>query len=677
MRIATKAPLRILHLEDDPKDAELIHATLEAAGFAPEIVVVQTKADYLAQLEDGWDLVLADYKLPQFDGLQALALFKERGLDTSFILISGTIGEETAVAAMHAGASDYILKNQLARLGPAVERGLRETVARRARKQAEAALIGSEERLAAIVESAMDAIITVDEAHRILVFNAAAAEMFGCAAAAAIGQPIEQFMPPGARAGHAMSMRAFAAEPQASRGMARRRAVTASDSMSERRALEAIRPVMARRADGREFPVEASISHLQVQRAQLFSVILRDISERVAAEAMQASLETQVRESQKMEAMGILASGVAHDFNNIIATILGNTMLAKQDVRARPADVLVSLEEIDKAATRAKNLVHQILTFSRKGVQTLVVQPLRPLVEEAMSLLRSTLPAAVEFAVDLAETPLHAAVDATQIEQVLINLCTNAGHAMKNSAGRIEIGLAEVLLDQSAAQPIPDLHPGRYVRLSVRDNGSGMDEATQARIFEPFFTTKEVGSGTGLGLSVVHGIVKTHAGAITMESAPGMGTRVDVYLPAAAAPLEAVPLAKALPTPVDRQGRHVLYVDDEESLLLLVARMLKRLNYRVSTAAHGAAALAAVRANPGDFDLVVTDFNMPGLSGLQLAQELQRMRPQLPVVISSGFIDAALTTGARAAGVREVFYKQNTVEALCSKIHQLLETDGA
>jgi len=408
----------------------------------------------------------------------------------------------------------------------------------------------------------------------------------------------------------------------------------------------------------------------------------QDITERKQAEQARSALEAQVRESQKMEAMGILAGGVAHDFNNIIATILGNAALAKMDVRARPDDVLLSLEEIDKAATRAKNLVQQILTFSRKSEQTFVAQPVRPLVEESMSLLRSTIPRGVEVAARFAETPLYASVDSTQIEQVLINLCTNACHAMKDSAGRIEIGLTEVLLDQTAAQLLPDLHPGQYVRLSVSDNGSGMDEATQTHIFEPFFTTKGVGLGTGLGLSVVHGIVKSHQGAITVESAPGKGTTFAVYLPAVAAPAEAERIADAATADATHalsesqvEGKRVLYVDDDESLVLLVQRVLTQMGYRASGYMTGPDAVAAVRANPHGFDLVVSDYNMPGMSGLEVATAVRSIRPDLPVVIFSGYVTEELRTDALRAGVREVISKANTVDEMCQRIQQLLSVE--
>jgi len=404
-------------------------------------------------------------------------------------------------------------------------------------------------------------------------------------------------------------------------------------------------------------------------------VTFMDITERKQAEAARASLEAQLRESQKMEAMGVLAGGVAHDFNNIVATILGNVALAQKDMAAgEVAGARVSLEEIAKAGKRAKAIVQQILTFSRKQQQELTIQPLRPLLEEALRLLRATLPSAVQISTAFADAPLAVRADAVQIGQVLVNLCTNAWHALEGNAGRISIELTEVWVDPNHDR-LHGLACGRYARITVTDNGRGMDKATQARIFEPFFTTKGVGVGTGLGLSVVHGIVGSHQGVITVNSTPGQGSRFEVYLPMAQAPIEALSAAPVAPTPTPPpqvQGKHVLYLDDDVSLVFLVTRILKRQGYRVSGFERAEAALDAVRANPSDFDLVVTDFNMPGLSGLDVTKELQRIRPGLPVVITSGYVSAQLTTDARACGAREVLYKPNTVDELCERIEKCL-----
>jgi PAS domain S-box-containing protein len=431
------------------------------------------------------------------------------------------------------------------------------------------------------------------------------------------------------------------------------------------------------RKDGSSLWVNRTVSVVRNAAGEplYFIRIVEDISERRRADEARSELEVQLREAQKLEAVGTLAGGIAHDFNNILGAIIGNAALARQDVGAGHR-ALVSLDEIYRASQRAKALVQQILAFSRKQPQQLLIQPLRPVVEDAVKLLRATLPAGVEIATACAAPPLCVLADTTQIQQVLLNLCTNAWHAMEGRAGRIEIRLDEVLLDAAAVITLSGLQPGRHIRLGVSDNGSGMDAATQARIFEPFFTTKAVDQGTGLGLSVVHGIIKAHHGAITLQSAPGEGATFQIYFPAVAEPPEALP-EPAAPGLARGSGQHVLYVDDDEAMVFLVTRMLEGLGYRVSGYERGADALEAVRAGAGNFDLAVTDFNMPGLSGLEVAQELARIRPALPVVITSGYITEELRTNALRAGVRHVVYKPNTIDELCQVIQRLLITASA
>jgi PAS domain S-box-containing protein len=402
-----------------------------------------------------------------------------------------------------------------------------------------------------------------------------------------------------------------------------------------------------------------------------------DITELKQAEEQQRTLEGQLRESQKMEAIGTLAGGVAHDFNNLLAAILGNLVLAREDVGAEhPAQE--SLAEINRAAIRARQLVQQILTFSRRGAQVMEHQPLLPLVEEALGLMRSLLPAGVRLVSRLAREPLPAMVDATQLQQVLMNLCTNAWQAFAGRGGEVTVALERVVLDAAQALQLGVLEPGAYARLSVADNGPGMDEATQRRVFEPFFTTKAPGAGTGLGLAVVHGIVKAHRGAIGLSSQPGSGTRFDVYLPLAssaaapppgAATLPPAPTADPVPT-----GRHVVYIDDYEALVFLVGRLLRKQGYRVSTFESGEAALEWFRVHPHEpVDLLVTDQNMPGMAGVDVVRELRRLRPALRMAIVSGHVSDTLIAEAASAGVDEVLAKQDSMDALGASIRGLLE----
>ena len=402
--------------------------------------------------------------------------------------------------------------------------------------------------------------------------------------------------------------------------------------------------------------------------------MVTDVTERQQAEARRVALEGQLLQSQKMEAIGTLAGGIAHDFNNILAVILGNRALAEQALETgHPATTW--LAQIQLAGERGRHLVHQIVAFSRQQPQVRIKQALHPLLEEAAKLLRATLPAGVTLEVVADDPSIWVSADATQLQQVLMNLCTNAWHALHGGSGRIVIGLDAVALDAAAVARLGLAAPGRYAHVWVSDDGSGMDEATQARIFEPFFTTKPVGQGTGLGLSVVHGIVKSHGGAITVHSLPGHGSSFDLYLPvevqaAPAVPGVAAPAASAA-APQGR-GEQVLYVDDDPVMMVLVEDLLKRAGYRVICLGDPRQALARA-GEPGDpVDIVVTDFNMPELSGLDIAAELRRLRPGLPVVITTGYVSETLRSQAQQLGVLQVLQKEYTLEQLAGVVHQCL-----
>ncbi len=405
--------------------------------------------------------------------------------------------------------------------------------------------------------------------------------------------------------------------------------------------------------------------------AQAMLVISRDITRRKDAQAKRRELNAQLQEAQKMQAIGTLAGGIAHDFNNILGSILGNAAMALEDV-GHDHRAARSLEQVNRAGRRARDLVGQILAFSRRQPQHLVTQPLRPIVEEALALMRSTLPAMVKLDVALAAQPLHVRVDATQIEQLLMNLCTNAWHAMHGSTGQITVALESVALDEASATRLGVGAGGPYAHLSVRDSGAGMDSATRARIFEPFYTTKPAGQGTGLGLSVVHGIVSAHSGAVTVDSEPGQGSTFHVYLPLAMPPAAVEPAARnALQVP-RANGQHVLYIDDDDTMVLMVERLLQRSGYRVTTFNDAERAVAAVKARPGEFAVVVTDFNMPALTGLDVARTLAASHPGLPVIISSGYITDDLRSQAEHLGVRRLLEKQFTIDLLAGLVQEVL-----
>jgi PAS domain S-box-containing protein len=525
------------------------------------------------------------------------------------------------------------------------------------RKRAQAALQESEELYRTLIERSPEA-IAVHHAGRFLYFNPAANSMLGATPDNnLVGKPVLDLVHPDSRQ-FVMARIATLAEHGGSTPMAEMKFI---------------------RMDGATINVEAQGTQIVHGVDSTTYVTWRDITARQQAEAAHALLEAQLRESQKMEAIGTLAGGIAHDFNNIVAAILGNTELARQDASANPA-ILQSLEQIRKAGTRARDLVQQILSFSRRQPTEFKVIELSPIVEESMRLLRATLPPRLllESHCD-PELPCVRA-DATQIQQILINLATNAMQSMPDRPGHVEIRVDAVTLDAAMVATHPVLealrkkYPGRVVRVAVSDDGAGMDTATIERVFEPFFTTKGVEGGTGLGLSVVHGIVKAHEGAIEVTSQPGKGTRFTIYLPAAeaeaGAPAQGGGAESANLALGD--GQHILYLDDDESLVFLVTRLLERRGLRVSGYLRQDEALAALRADPGAFDLVVSDYNMPGMSGLDVAREVRAIRDDLPVAIASGFIDENLQAQAASAGARELIFKATVVEDLCDAVQRLL-----
>jgi PAS domain S-box-containing protein len=412
------------------------------------------------------------------------------------------------------------------------------------------------------------------------------------------------------------------------------------------------------------------------EELRLLTELARDIAfaiEMRKREHERQLLEQQLAQSQKMEAIGQLAGGIAHDFNNILSAIVGNTELVRLDLSPdHPA--LTSIKEILSAGQRAKELVQRILAFSRPQPQQLRPILLQPVLDEAIRLLRATLPAGVELLFDAERWSPTVRADASQIHQIVLNLVTNAWHAMEHDIGRIAVHLKACRVDESLCSTHPELQPGPHVCLSVADSGKGMDTPTLSRIFEPFFTTKQAGQGAGLGLSVVHGIVRSHGGAIVVHSEPGKGTTFQVYFPAIEAEAAAICRdAPAVPSIMGR-GECILYVDDEEPLVYLATRFLQRFGFRVEGYSSALNAVNAFRADPQRYDLVITDYNMPGMSGMDVARQVLQVRPDAPIVLASGYLRPNEIDQARALGIREVVFKPNTLEELGPLVQRLLST---
>lgn len=398
-------------------------------------------------------------------------------------------------------------------------------------------------------------------------------------------------------------------------------------------------------------------------------VLLEDITARKQSEEARTRLEMQLRQSQKLEAMGTLAGGIAHDFNNLLAVIMVNAELARMDL---PEHLTVrhNLDDICTAADRAKALVNQILTFSRRSKSERKPLSLPPLITEAVKMLRSTLPSAIEIKVKLnPDSPLVVA-DMVQIHQVIINLCTNAAQAMKGKPGVIEISLEPFTAADSFRKFHPDLMATQCVRLAVTDSGHGMDEATMKRIFDPFFTTKGPGEGTGLGLAVVHGIVKEHGGSIEVLSHLGQGATFNIYLPTCDVTIVQEEI-KPLGLPSGR-GQHIMVVDDEPQLLQVAQIILKRLNYQVFTFDNPVVALENFRKNPQTYDLVFTDLSMPKMSGMDLVQQVLALRPGMPIILATGFSGGLSDEQMRAAGITCMVAKPYTPAGLAATMQEVL-----
>jgi len=382
-------------------------------------------------------------------------------------------------------------------------------------------------------------------------------------------------------------------------------------------------------------------------------------------------LEAQLRQSQKMEALGTLAGGIAHDFNNILGVILGYAEIIESS--ADPDSGLERrIQEISRAGKRARDLVNQILNFSRQGPQERHPLSLSPLIKEAFKLLRSSVPTNVEIISRIETDQDNVLADPTQMHQIMLNLCGNASHAMKETGGTLTVTLADVHDDDKITPPAELGRPMRFVRLTVEDTGGGIDPDVEARIFDPFFTTKKQGEGTGMGLAMVHGIVKRHDGYVELENRPGKGAAFHVFLPKTSQSER--PLAEAAAELVFRQGR-ILFVDDEKPLTDIGREMLESCGFEVVARTSSIEALEAFRFRPDDYDLIITDQTMPNMTGMELASEILKIRPHMPIILCTGFSDAVSYDRLRDIGIGDFIMKPILKHDLIASISRQLSVD--
>jgi two-component system cell cycle sensor histidine kinase/response regulator CckA len=509
--------IKILIVEDNPSDVELVVRELYRAGFDPHWLRVETEADYLANLSPDLDLILSDYAMPQFSGLRALELLKERGVEIPFILVSGTIGEETAAAAIRQGAADYLLKDRIGRLGPAVHRAMQE--------------------------------------------------------------------------------------------------------------------------------VEERAEHRR--------------------------LEPQFIEAQKMEVVGHLASGVAHDFNNILGVIMGYSDLLMSGL-GPDSPLRKYAEEILHASERAAGLTRQLLVFSRKQTVQPVVLDLNDAVKDLDKMLRRLIDENVEMTIVPGKQTGHVKADSGYVGQVLMNLVVNARDAMPNG-GNLTIATNNVTLDENYAHTHTGAIPGDYVRLSVSDTGTGMTDEVKARLFEPFFTTKPKGKGTGLGLATCQTIVQQSGGHIGVYSEVGKGTTFKIYFPRVELPLDVA--ARPIQTgPLPRGTETLLVVEDEPAVRHLACSVLQTQGYEVLSAPNGREALRVAREHKGSpICLVVTDVIMPQMGGKVMAEWLKTIYPDLKILFTSGYTDDTIIHhGVLEAGVN-FLSKPYTFATLAHKVREMLD----
>jgi two-component system cell cycle sensor histidine kinase/response regulator CckA len=598
-----QARIKILHLEDNANDRELVAAFLNESGIDLEVWHAQNEKEFRDALQNGpFDLVLADKSLPGFDGLSALTILKKSFPATPFIFVTGSMGEEAAIETIKTGATDYILKNGLVRLGPAIHRALNE-----ARERVRA--MHAEERVreqAMLLDEAHDAILVCNLDGVIRFWNKGAQTLYGWTTEEASGKNIIDTLSKGNFPGFVT---------------ARQKAVNTGKWMGE---------LTHQTKEGKSVLTESRWTLIDKRGAgpQSILIINTDITEK-------RQLEAQFLRAQRMESIGILAGGIAHDLNNVLAPIL----MASQLIRTQSPSPksLEWLDMLEKSAGHGAELIKQILTFARGVEGEHIEVQISHLIREMQKMLREILPRSIRVEVNVPKNLWIIKAVPTHINQVLMNLSVNARDAMPNG-GTLTISAANVVIDDTYLRLHPEGNRGVHVLINVTDTGTGIPPELLKKIYEPFFTTKEAGKGTGLGLSTVQGIVKNHGGFIHVYSEPGKGTSFKAYFPAASAGLIEDQTEHLEPSPRGH-GEVILVVDDESAILEMTTSILEAHGYCPLPAQNGAEGVALFAKERERISLVLTDIMMPVMDGVAMIRALRALNPAIKIVILSGLME--------------------------------------
>jgi two-component system, cell cycle sensor histidine kinase and response regulator CckA len=638
--------LRVLIVEDSEDDTFLTIRTLRRGGYNVDYLRVDTPLAMQEALEqESWDIVIADYTLPAFSAPEALQLLQSQQLDLPFIIVSGTIGEEIAVAAMKSGAHDYLIKGNLVRLVPAVDRELREATERQKQRQTLQTLLDNEQKIreqAALINIASDAIFVCDLTNHIIFWNQGAERLYGWSAEEVLGKNASallyrELLP------HTAEIPPLVFEEGVWQGELQK--INKDDT----RVIVSTRLTLVRDDAGQPY--------------QVLSVDT-DITEK-------KQLETQFLRVQRLESLGTLASGIAHDFNNILTPILAiaQMMSVKSDYGEEQRQHLLKI--IEDSAKRGAGLVKQILAFAQGVEGERLPLQVRHLLSEMVQVARQTFPKTIEITTNIPTTDLWpVAADATQLHQVLMNLCVNARDAMP-AGGTLSLAAENKLIDESYTRLNLEARTGVYVVVTVTDTGMGIPSELLDRIFDPFFTTKELGQGTGLGLSTVLGIVKNHGGFVKVNSEVENGTEFQVYLPAIADTVYPVVIDRSL-SPGNQEL--ILIVDDEPLIQQVTQVTLEINNYRTLLANDGLAAIELYTQHQSEISLILMDSMMPSMDGLTACRALQKINPQVLIIATSGLTSNSLFTIGPSIGVRAFLAKPYTIEELLNTLQEVLNT---